>query len=75
MFNCIFQQLFRLCEGLEQNKADKEYVQQEVDVVSHTLSSQSLWTVAPTNFISLCVCLALAAYCSETNEPILMRFL
>ena len=47
------------------------------------LSLLPLWTVAPTNFISVCVCLcvcecvclALVAYCSETNEPILMWIL
>ena len=35
----------------------------------------SLWTVAPTNFVCVPVCLALAAYCSETYEPIWMRVL
>ena len=43
----------------------------------------SLWTVASTNFVCVCVCLsvclsvclALAVYCWETNELILMWFL
>ena len=56
-----------------------------IDIKLRIIYRHGLWTVAPTNFIYVCVCvrlsvyvfvcLTLAACCSETNELILKQFL